>query len=104
MKMMIALRGMRTPITPMMKSAAVRASDSASTDCSPSSEYHGADDGDEQQHARQFERQQVVLEQWRRDCSDGVQLLQLLLVEIAWHNQLLWQVLPQDDRYLAQHA
>jgi hypothetical protein len=62
MKMMIAFRWTRTPITPIMKSAAVSASDSASTDSPPSSENDGAGNRDEEQNARQLEGQQIILE------------------------------------------
>jgi hypothetical protein len=47
MKMIIAFRWMRTPMTPIMKSAAVSASDSASTDCPPSRQDYRARDGDQ---------------------------------------------------------
>src|SRR5437868_369873 len=73
MKMMIAFRWMRTPITPMMNSAAVRASDSASTGCPPPRQDHGTSDGNQQQDARQLERQQIIVEQWRCDGTDGVE-------------------------------
>src|SRR5437868_6713801 len=51
MKMMMALRWTSTPTTPMMNRAAVRASDSASTDRFPAAEDHSAGNGDEQHHA-----------------------------------------------------
>src|SRR5436190_19072276 len=100
MKMMIALRWTSTPTTPMMNRAAVRASDSASTDRSPAAEDHSAGNGDEQQYARQLESKQVITEQRRGDRSDRVELLQLLLVVIARNNQLLRKLCPQDDHHL----
>src|SRR4051812_8322142 len=104
MKMMIAFRWTSTPITPMMKSAAVSARDSASTDGPPAPEHHRAGDGDEEQDAGELEGEQVVPEQWLRDRTDGVQLLQLLLVEITRHYQLLRQLRTENHHDLAQQA
>src|SRR5258706_11221035 len=95
---------MRTPITPMMKSAAVNASDSASTGCPPSSEDHGPGYRNQKQHARQLERQQIIPEQWLRDHAHRVQLLELLLVEVACNDQLRWKFCLGDDNDLAQQA
>src|SRR5947208_16237473 len=85
----------------MMKSAAVRASDSASTGGSPPSEYDGSGDRHEEKHARQLERQQIVLEERRRDSADGVQLLKLLSVELARNDQLLRKLGAADHHGLA---
>src|ERR1700680_497293 len=104
MKMMIAFRWIRTPITPMMKSAAVRASDSASTGGPPPSEYDRARYGYEEKDARQLERQQVVSEEWLRDHAHGVQLPKLLLVEVARHEELLWKPGPDDHHDLAEES
>src|SRR5436305_11604255 len=95
MKMMIAFRWTRTPITPTMKSAAVSARDSASIDRPPAREHYGSGNGDEQQHAGQLEGEQIILEEWCGDRSDGIQLRELLLVKIARHDQLLRE--PPSD-------
>src|SRR3982074_3446904 len=95
---------MRTPITPMMKSAAVRASDSASTGCPPSSEHDRSRYRHQKQHAGQLERQQIIPEQRLRDHAHRVQLLQLLLVEVAPDEQLRWKFCLGDDNDLAQEA
>src|SRR5205814_3894679 len=104
MKMMIAFRWTRTPMTPMMKSAAVRARDSASTDGPSAAEYHGAGNGDEQQYARQLESKEIVLEERRGHRSNRIQLLQLLFVEVAWDDELLRQLRAQDYHDLAEKA
>src|SRR5450759_4073185 len=83
MKMMIGLRRLRTTIPAKRKSAAVRASDSASTGGPPPSENHRSSYRHQKKYARQFERQQVVLEERLRYHAHGVQLLKLLLVEVA---------------------
>src|SRR5687767_8276794 len=67
MKMMIALRRVRTPTTPIVKRTAESASDSASIPVPPAAEYYGACDGDEKQYARQLECQQILIEQ--RPCD-----------------------------------
>src|SRR4029079_926666 len=95
---------MRTTTTPMMKSAAVSASDSASTDRPPTSENDRAGNCDEEEHAGQLKRQQIVLEKRRGDSSHRVQLRQLLLVEITGDDQLLRQLRAQDDPDLAEKA
>src|SRR5216117_2138507 len=86
----------------MMNSAAVRASDSASTDGSPPSEYDGSGNRDKEKHARQLERQQIVLEERLRDHADGIQFLELLLVVTGGHDQLLRQLGANDHHDLAQ--
>src|SRR6266566_1079802 len=96
MKMMMALRCTRTPITPMMKSAAVSASDSASTDYPPSTKHNGARDSDEQKYAGKLERQQIIREERLGNHPDGVELLQLLLVEITWNDELLRELGAND--------
>src|SRR6187431_1535194 len=64
MKMMIALRRVSTPMTPIAKSAAERASDSASTGASisPTTEHNCTCDRDEKQNARQLEREEIFVE------------------------------------------
>src|SRR5687768_10594690 len=102
MKMMTAFRWTRTPTTPMMKSAALSASDSASTGRPPSSQHYSSPHRDEEQHARQLERQQIIAEQRLCDTPDGVELLDLLLVEIRRHDQLLRQLGAGDHHDLGQ--
>src|SRR5690349_16352206 len=67
MKMMIALRRVRTPTTPITKSAAESASDSASTRIPPSPKHHRPRNRHEQENARQLEREQIFIEQRPRD-------------------------------------
>src|SRR6266513_4880514 len=89
---------------PMTNSAAVRTSDSASTRCPPPSKDDRAGDGDEQEHTRELECQQIVLEQWLGDHAHCVQLLQQLLVEVPRHDQLLWKPRPSDNHHFAQKS
>src|SRR6476646_7547417 len=64
MKMMIALRRVSTPITPIENSTALKKSDSVSTDTLLAlAEHHRADDGGEQEHARHLEGQEVFVEE-----------------------------------------
>src|SRR2546423_11564260 len=95
---------MSTPTTPMMKRTAVKKRDSASTDSplSAPTQHNGARNCDEEQHAGQLEREQVILEQRVGDYANRVQLLQLLLVEIPRHNELLWQLGAQNDQDLTE--
>src|SRR3954468_21904870 len=58
MKMMIAFRRVSTPTTPMTKRTAEKKRDSVSIQ-SPAAEDDRADDGCEQEDARQLEREQV---------------------------------------------
>src|SRR3954466_2380179 len=89
MKMMIAFRRVSTPIAPMVNSTADSASDSASIDLSPASENHGADDGDEQQNARQLEREQVFVEERLRHTPDRAQRPHCFgIVTAAWREWL----------------
>src|SRR3954469_591739 len=106
MKMMITLRWIRTPMTPMMNRAAVKKSDSASTGnpLPAATEHNRARDCHKQQHARQLERQQIVLEQRIRDYAHDIQLLQLLRVEVTRNYKLLWELGAQDDHDLAQQT
>src|SRR5438477_5044091 len=89
---------------PMTNSAAVRTSDSASTRCPPPSKDDRTRDGNEEEHARELECQQIVLEQWLGDHAHCVQLLQLLLVEVPRHDQLLWKPRPGDYHHFAQKS
>src|SRR5438046_10046047 len=66
MKMMIALRRVSTPTTPITNSTAEKKSDSASIG-SPAAQHHRAHDRREQQNARQLEREQIIGEQ--RTCD-----------------------------------
>src|SRR5438093_1874361 len=70
MKMMIALRRVSTPTTPIVNSTAEKNSDSGSID-SPPAEDDGTDDRHEQQDARELEGEQVIREQRSRDRRDG---------------------------------
>src|SRR5918999_398693 len=68
--MMIALRLVRTPTTPIVKRTAEK--NSASTSNSPPrfAEDDGADDRHKQEHARHLERQEVLVEQRFGDRRD----------------------------------
>src|SRR3954463_3006185 len=70
MKMMIALRRVSTPTTPMVNSTAEKKSDSASIRVPPPCERNGADDCREQEHARDLEGKQIFVEQWSGDGLD----------------------------------
>src|SRR3954464_11901948 len=70
MKMMIALRRVSTPTTPITNSTAEKRIDSPNIGAPPS-EHHGAYDGRQQEDARQLERQQILREQRPRDRRDG---------------------------------
>src|SRR6478609_5845417 len=71
MKMMIALRRVSTPTTPIVNSTALKKSDSASIGFLPASaEHDGANHRREQQHARHLERQQILIEQRPGDRRD----------------------------------
>src|SRR6266849_6161151 len=88
----------------MMKRAAVRASDSASTGGPPSSEYHRARYRNKEEDARQLERQQIVPEERLRYHAHGVQLLQLLLAEVGRNDELLRELGPDDHHDLAEKS
>src|SRR5438067_10210382 len=81
MKMMIALRRVSTPTTPITNSTAEKKSASGSIGIPPLADHHRADDRGEQQHTRHLERQQVLVEERaghrrdraaRRDLLGGV--------------------------------
>src|SRR6185437_4076619 len=77
MKMMIALRRVRTPTTPIVNSTAEKNSDSASIGLPASREGDGAYDRGEQHHARDLEREQVFMKErsgHRLDRPEGVDL------------------------------
>src|SRR5262245_35370044 len=88
MKMMMALRRVRTPMTPIMNSTAEKNSDSVSI-LPPSAEDHCPDDRREQQNARQLERQQVLREQRLRDGRDGSFLRHFTRHEAGRQRQLV---------------
>src|SRR5215210_4949366 len=74
MNRMIAFRRVSTPTTPMVKRMALKKSDSANTGSSSSStlaQHHRAHHGGEQQHAGDFEGEQVLVEQRAGDRRDG---------------------------------
>src|SRR5258705_11055224 len=71
MKTMIALRRVSTPTTPIMNRTALKNSDSASMGTLPAlAQHHGPDDRGEEQHARDLEGQQVLIEQRPGDGRD----------------------------------
>src|SRR5918997_1179221 len=70
MKMMIALRRVSTPTTPIVNRTAEKNSASASNVPPRLAENDRADEGDEQEHARDLERQQVLVEQRLGDRGD----------------------------------
>src|SRR3954451_12919747 len=61
MKMMIALRRVSTPTTPIVNRTAEKNSDSASIRFPPSRQGYRSDDGCQQQHARDLEGQQILV-------------------------------------------
>src|SRR3954466_9664377 len=65
MKMMIALRRVSTPTTPIVNSAAERNSDSASMQVPPAADDDRTDDRDEEHDGRQLEGEQVLPEERR---------------------------------------
>src|ERR1051325_11523325 len=77
MKMMIALRRVSTPTTPITKRTAEKNSASDSI-LSPPSEHDGADDRDQQQDAGQLEGEQILGEQWLCDGRDRAALRDVL--------------------------
>src|ERR671915_482904 len=78
MKMMMALRRVSTPMTPMVNRTAEKNSASASNSPSWLPEDDGTDDRDEQQHARHLECQQILVEQRPGDRRDHPALRHLL--------------------------
>src|SRR5688572_10422719 len=71
MKMMIMLRLVRTPTTQMVKRTTEKSSYSASIGLPSSGESDCADDRRQQQDARDFERQQVFVEERAGDRLNG---------------------------------
>src|SRR4051794_15126762 len=71
MKMMIALRRVSTPTTPIVNSTAEKNSDSASiSGLPPARQGDGSYNGGEQQHARDFKREEIFPEQRAGDRLD----------------------------------
>src|SRR3954471_3986830 len=70
MKMMIALRRVSTPTTPIVNSTAEKNSDSASIRFPPARQGHRADDRSEQEHARDLEGEQVLVKERTGDGLD----------------------------------
>src|SRR3954451_12768582 len=70
MKMMIALRRVSTPTTPMLKSSAEKNSDSASISIPPACQRDRSDNCGEQEYARDLEGEQVFMEQRTGDGLD----------------------------------
>src|SRR4051812_3641422 len=102
MKMMIAFRRVSTPMAPMVNSTADSASDSASIDLSPASENHGADDGDEQQNARQLEREQVFIEERLCHTPDRAQCPHRFGIVSAAGREWLWKTLARECHDLCE--
>src|ERR1700704_2101294 len=88
----------------MMKSAAVRASDSASTGGPPPSQHHCARYSHEEKDAGQLERKQIIPEEWFRYHAHGIQLLQLLFVEVGRYDELLGKLGSGDHHDLAEES
>src|SRR5690606_14883039 len=70
MKMMIAFRRVSTPTTPMVNRIAEKKSDSGSMSGAALGENDGADDGGQEQDARDLEREQILAEQRLGDAVD----------------------------------
>src|SRR3954468_14626889 len=91
MKITIALRRVSTPMAPMVKSTADNARDSASIDASPAPEHDGADDGHEQENARQLEREQILIEERLGDTADGAEVANRVGIVAGTRNERLRQ-------------
>src|SRR5689334_8673719 len=102
MKITIALRRVSTPIAPIENSTADSASDSASIDLPPAPDDDSADDGDEQQDARQLEREQVLVEQRLRDAADRAEITNSLRVVASAGDERLRHSLAGERRHLRQ--
>src|SRR3954470_6260894 len=91
MNTMIALRRISTPNTPIANSAAEKNSASASILCprfaTLFSENHCSDHRGQQQDARHFEREQIFVEERRRDRRDGARSIDLLRHEVGGQRQ-----------------
>src|SRR3954471_14438220 len=74
MKMMIALRRVSTPTTPIVKSTAEKKSASASMAAPLLADHDRADDRREQEDAGDLEGQQIGREERRRDRPDRTRL------------------------------
>src|ERR1043165_3552757 len=83
MKMMIALRRVSTPTTPIVNRTAEKKSDSASIDrIAAACQRHRAYDGGQEQHARPFEREQVFIKERLGDGRDRADRGDLLRREV----------------------
>src|SRR5687768_12961537 len=103
MKMMIALRRVSTPTTPITKSSAEKKSDSASiVGSSAPAQHDGADDRDEEQHARQLEGEQILGEQGLRDRRDGAALGDLLGDDTRRQRHRIGDARPREREHLRQ--
>src|SRR5687767_3558628 len=102
MKMMIALRRVRTPTTPIVNRTADRARDSASTSIPPSSQNHGSGDCDEEQNAGELECEQIFVEQRARDRADCAVLLQLGGGIARWNLELPGHIADRNGHELRQ--
>src|SRR5215213_7892376 len=95
MKMMMALRRVSTPTTPIVNRTAEKKSDSASIDrISASRERDGAYDGGQEQNARDLERQQVFVKQRSGDRGDRPRRRDLLRREVRRQLERLRRLRP----------
>src|SRR5690242_19195719 len=104
MKMMIAFRRVSTPIAPMVNSTADSGSDSASIDLPPASDHDGPDNGDEQEDARELEREQIVGEKWLRDAADRPEITHRLGVVAGARYEGLREPPPGEHSDLRQQC
>src|SRR5262249_50494012 len=100
--MMIALRRVRTPTAPIVKSTAESASDSASIDAPPPTKHYRPDDRHEQQNARQLECEEVLIEQRLRDAADRALVSNRYRIVAAARRQRLWQALARERHHLCE--
>src|SRR3954451_9566666 len=90
MNTMMAFRRVSTPTTPIMNRTALKNSDSASMGTLPALAQHdGADHRREEQHARDLERQQVLVEHRRGDRRDRALRRHLVRHRVLRQRQLL---------------
>src|SRR5687767_6696322 len=100
MKITIALRRVSTPIVPIVKSTAESANDSASIGASPASDHHGADDGHEQQNARELECEQVLVEQRLGNAAHRAKVADGDRIVATARRERLREPSPGEDHHL----
>src|SRR5215218_8777113 len=125
MKMMIALRRVSTPKTPMVKSTAEMNRATSTTGGSlrlgraldpaghrrrvvdavlpPLADDDGAADGDEEQDARQLEGEELLAEEGRGDGAHGVPCRELLRRELGPHEEAARHRAPPRAPHRAEH-